>query len=127
MTTALVVSPLFPFDERVVHGVYQRLGKQVEALARVVDRVDCLFLVAAQRQTEVSSPEQIRGHEERLQRRWTPKVALTLAPVAKGAGRRGGKSTGAAYSTFIHTSSSAQSTTTPRTRRCASHCVPDPI
>ena len=86
MTTALVVSRIFPFDDQMVHGIFQRLGTQVEALARVVDRVDCLFLIGAHREREFSSPEQIRAHEERLQRRWTPKVALTVAPVVQGGG-----------------------------------------
>jgi hypothetical protein len=126
MTTALVVSRTFPFDDRMVHGIFQRLGTQVEALARVVDRVDCLFLISAHREREFSA-EQIRAHEERLQRRWTPKVALTVAPVVQGAGRRVGKPTGGAYSTFIHSNSSSVSTTTARSRRCASHCVPGPI
>lgn len=87
MTSALVVSRTFPSDDRMVHGIFQRLGTQVEALARVVERVDCLFLIGAHLEREFSSPEQIRAHEERLQRRWTPKVALTVAPVVQGAAR----------------------------------------
>jgi glycosyltransferase involved in cell wall biosynthesis len=86
MTTALLVSRSFPLDDRSVHGIIQRLGTQVEALARVADRVDCLFLISADREREFSSLEQVRAHEERLQRRWTPKVALTVAPVVRCGG-----------------------------------------
>jgi len=78
MTTALVLSRWFPANEQAVFGVVQRLQTQVEALARVVDRIDCLFLAAAGRQ---QSPEEIRSHGERLRRSWSAKVSLTIAPV----------------------------------------------
>jgi len=78
MTTALVLSRWFPASEQAVFGVVQRLQTQVEALARVVDQVDCLFLAGARPQ---SSPEEIRAHEERLRRCWSAKASLTIAPV----------------------------------------------
>ncbi|HVN43778.1 MAG TPA: glycosyltransferase family 4 protein [Steroidobacteraceae bacterium] len=84
MRTALVLSRVFPLDERMVHGVFQRLGTQVEALARVADRIECLFLVSAHRAREFGSAEQLRAHEQRLQRRWTPKLSLRAAAVVQG-------------------------------------------
>jgi len=80
MTTALVISRIFPADEQMVHGIVQRLGTQVEALARVADRVDCLFLTGAATQF---SPQEVNMHEERLRRRWSPKLCLTVAPVLR--------------------------------------------
>jgi glycosyltransferase involved in cell wall biosynthesis len=78
MTTALVVSEYFPFDSQRVYGVYQRLGTQVQALAKVVDRVDCLFLLPVDQHY---APEVIRQHEERLRRLWSPTVSIRLAPT----------------------------------------------
>jgi len=78
MTSALVISRIFPANDQMVHGIVQRLETQVEALARVTDRVDCLFLTAADQQL---SAEELRGHEERLRRRWSSKLHLSVAPV----------------------------------------------
>jgi glycosyltransferase involved in cell wall biosynthesis len=78
MTTALVVSRWFPPDSQRVGGIYQRLGTQVQALAKVVDRVDCLFLIAVDQRY---APDVIREHEERLRRLWSPAVSIRLAPT----------------------------------------------
>lgn len=78
MTAALVVSRFFPYDSQSVHGLFQRLGTQVQALAGVVDRVDCLFLVPMD---QPCTPDVIRGHEERLRRIWSPAVSVRLAPT----------------------------------------------
>jgi glycosyltransferase involved in cell wall biosynthesis len=78
MTTAMVVSDYFPFDSQRVHGVYQRLGTQVRALAKVVDRVDCLFLLSVDQHY---AAEVIQQHEERLRRLWSPTVSIRLAPT----------------------------------------------
>src|ERR1700686_3124707 len=78
MTTALVVSRWFPFDSQRVAGVYQRLGTQVQALAKVVDRVDCLFLRPV---GQHSPPEVIQEPQERLRRLWSPAVSIRLAPT----------------------------------------------
>jgi glycosyltransferase involved in cell wall biosynthesis len=78
MTTALVVSRYFPYDSQMVLGVHQRLGTQVQALAKVVDRVDCLFL---QPVDQYYAPEVIQQHEERLRRLWSPTVSIRLAPT----------------------------------------------
>jgi glycosyltransferase involved in cell wall biosynthesis len=80
MTTALVISRFFPFNPERVHAVYQRLGTQIEALARVADRVDCLFLVPANKSYP---PHELRKHEERLRRLWSPSVSLRLAPTVR--------------------------------------------
>ena len=80
MTTALVVSRFFPFGPQRVHAVYQRLGTQIEALARVANRVDCLFLVPA---SQSYPPEELRAHEERLRRLWSSAVSLRLAPTVR--------------------------------------------
>ncbi len=80
MTTALVVSRFFPFSPQRVHAVYQRLGTQVGALARVADRVECLFLVPA---SQSYPPDELRAHEERLRRLWSPAVSLRLAPTVR--------------------------------------------
>ena len=78
MTTALVLSRLSPFDSQRVHAVYQRLGTQVEALGRVVERVVCLFLVPPDQQC---TADELKEHEERLRRLWSPCLSLRLAPV----------------------------------------------
>jgi len=80
MTTALVVSRFFPFSSQRVHAVYQRLGTQIEALARVANRVDCLFLVPG---SQSYPPDELRAHEERLRRAWSPAVSLRLAPAVR--------------------------------------------
>jgi glycosyltransferase involved in cell wall biosynthesis len=80
MTTALVVSRFFPFGPQRVHAVYQRLGTQIEALARVANRVDCLFLVPT---SESYPPDELRAHEERLRRLWSRAVSLRLAPTVR--------------------------------------------
>jgi len=58
----------------------QRLGVQVEALARVVDRIDCLFLTHARAEC---APEHLSAHEDRLRRCWTPKLSLSIAQVVQ--------------------------------------------
>jgi glycosyltransferase involved in cell wall biosynthesis len=78
MTTALVVSRYFPDDSQAVFGVHQRLGTQVQALAKVVDRVDCLFLRPVDQHY---APEVIQAHEQRLRRLWSPTVSIRLAPT----------------------------------------------
>jgi glycosyltransferase involved in cell wall biosynthesis len=78
MTTGLVVSRSFPYNAERVHGIYQRLGTQIEALSRVVDRVDCLFLVPVEQDC---APHVVREHEDRLRRLWSPAVSLQLAPT----------------------------------------------
>jgi glycosyltransferase involved in cell wall biosynthesis len=78
MTAALVVSRFFPYNAERVHGIYQRLGTQIQALTRVVDRVDCLFLVPVDQNCE---PEFVRGHEERLRKLWSPAISVKLAPT----------------------------------------------
>src|SRR5256885_4565275 len=69
MRTALVVSRYFPNDSRTV-GVHQRLGTQVQALAKVVDRVDCLFLQPVERHyaaAELQEHERSEEHTSELQ------------------------------------------------------------
>jgi len=78
MKTALIVSRSFPYSAQRVHGIYQRLGAQVEALGKVVDRVDCLFLVPAD---EDCTPAVVREHEARLRRLWSPAISLRLEPT----------------------------------------------
>jgi glycosyltransferase involved in cell wall biosynthesis len=78
MTSALVLSRSFPYNAERVHGIYQRLGTQVQALAQVVDRVDCLFLVPVDQDCTV---EAIRAHEIRLRKLWSPAISLRLAPT----------------------------------------------
>jgi len=80
MTSALVISRIFPANDQMVHGIVQRLETQVAALARVADRIDCLFLTAADQRL---SPEELSGHEERLRRRWSSKLYLSIAPVLR--------------------------------------------
>jgi glycosyltransferase involved in cell wall biosynthesis len=79
MTTALVLSSWFPPDSQRVGGIYQRLGTQVQALAKVVDRVDCLFLIPADQHY---GSDVIREHEDRLRKLWSPAVSIRLAPTA---------------------------------------------
>lgn len=81
MTSALVVSRSFPFSAENVHGIFQRLGTQVQALASVVDRVDCLFLVPV---NQNCTTDVIQAHEERLRRLWSPAVSIRLAPTVNG-------------------------------------------
>ena len=80
MTRALLISRFFPFNAEKVHGIYQRLGTQIEALARVADRIDCLFLVPVDQDC---SAEAVREHQERLRRLWSPAIDLTLAPTLR--------------------------------------------
>jgi glycosyltransferase involved in cell wall biosynthesis len=80
MTSALVLSRYFPFNATRIHAVYQRLGIQIEALARVVDRVDCLFLIPPEQQC---GTEELREHEEHLRALWTPALKLRLAAVVR--------------------------------------------
>lgn len=83
MTSALVVSRFFPYDAQRVHGLYQRLGTQIQALAKVADRVECLFLVP---EGPHLSPAELLEHEARLRRLWSPAVSLKLAPTVREAG-----------------------------------------
>jgi glycosyltransferase involved in cell wall biosynthesis len=83
MTSALVVSRFFPYDSQRVHGLYQRLAAQIEALAKVVDRVECLFLVPEGPQL---SPTALLEHEERLRQLWSPAVSLKLSPTVREEG-----------------------------------------
>jgi glycosyltransferase involved in cell wall biosynthesis len=78
VTAALVVSRSLPYDAERVHGIFQRLGTQIAALARVVERIDCLFLVADE---ELCTASAVREHEQRLRRLWSPAVSVQLAPV----------------------------------------------
>jgi glycosyltransferase involved in cell wall biosynthesis len=80
MTTALVVSGRFKANE-CEHATMQRLGMQVEALAHVVDRIDCLFLTHP---TSGFTPEELRTQEDYLRRLWTPKLCLRVAQVRAG-------------------------------------------
>jgi glycosyltransferase involved in cell wall biosynthesis len=81
VTTALVISRHFPTnDQMAVQGTFQRLEAQIEALVRVADRIECLFLSPA---TSQDTPAEVRAHEEFLRRRWSPKVCLTIAPVER--------------------------------------------
>jgi glycosyltransferase involved in cell wall biosynthesis len=82
MTTALVISRLFPFKDQQVHAVYQRLGTQVEALGKVATRVHCLFLVPPQ---GALAPSALSEHQERLRRLWSPALSLQVAPVVSQA------------------------------------------
>jgi len=86
MTSALVLSRSFPYTAERVHGIYQRLGTQVQALAKVVDRVDCLFLVPLDQDC---SPDAVREHEARLRRLWSPAISLRLAPTVSDEVPRG--------------------------------------
>jgi glycosyltransferase involved in cell wall biosynthesis len=93
MTSALVVSRYFPFNPKRIHAVYQRLGSQIEALAQVVDHVDCLFLVPPEQQRTAA---EIAGEQARLAALWSAKLSVRLAAVAQeaeppGSWRRLGK------------------------------------
>jgi glycosyltransferase involved in cell wall biosynthesis len=77
MTSALVVSRFFPNAEPV-HGAHHRQRTLIEALTRVVDRVDCLVLVPLGRTNE---PDVIRAHEERLRRLLSSPITVRLAPT----------------------------------------------
>ena len=61
-------------------GTVLRLESQLEALARVVDRIECLILIPEQMQC---SPPEMRAHQQRLERRWPQKVSVQLAPVLR--------------------------------------------
>ena len=82
MTTALVISRTFPVHDRIMWGTVLRLETQLEALARVVDRIECLILIPEELQF---SPQEVRAHEERLRRRWSAKLSVQLAPVLRWA------------------------------------------
>lgn len=84
MTSALVVSRMFPASPQMVHGVFQRLGVQVQALGRVVDRVECLFL--AEDSLHLTAAD-IEAHRARMAQQWSANVALTVAPVARAPSR----------------------------------------
>jgi glycosyltransferase involved in cell wall biosynthesis len=79
VTSALVVSRSFPDGAEKVHGIYQRLGIQVQALARAVGHVHCLFLVKHGYPADV-----IRAHEERLRRLWSPAISIQIEPTVDG-------------------------------------------
>jgi glycosyltransferase involved in cell wall biosynthesis len=81
MTTALLVSGAFyGNDEWLYDTRAQRLGVQVEALARVVDRIDCLFLTYG---LADCSPEHLPVHEDRLRQLWTAKLSLRIEQVLR--------------------------------------------
>ena len=80
MSSALVISRYFPFDTTRVHAVYQRLGTQVQALARVVEHVECLFLVPPDQQR---TPAELLEHERQLHSLWSAPLSLRLAAVAR--------------------------------------------
>jgi len=77
MTSALVVSRFAPSAERA-HGPQLRLRTLVEALARVVDRVDCLVLVPLD---QSCGPDVIHAHEKRLRRLWSNPITVRFAPT----------------------------------------------
>jgi glycosyltransferase involved in cell wall biosynthesis len=78
MTSALVISRIFPNTPQMVHGVFQRFAAQIEALGRVVDRVDCLYLIA---DFVKYTPQEIDVYRERLSRQWSTNISLTVLPV----------------------------------------------
>ena len=86
MTRALVLSRYFPFNPQRINAVYQRLGTQVQALARVVEQVECLFFVPPDQQR---TAEELRAHEAQLRALWSPAVTLRLAPVVREAAPAG--------------------------------------
>src|SRR5262249_26451686 len=67
------------YDPRRVHAVYQRLGTQVQALARVVDEVECLFLVPPDQQR---TSAELAEHERQLRAAWSAPLSVRLAAVA---------------------------------------------
>ena len=73
-----MLSRSFPFNAERIHGIYQRLETQVQALAQIVDRVDCLFLVPSGQDCTASA---VREHETRLRSLWSPAISLRLAPT----------------------------------------------
>jgi glycosyltransferase involved in cell wall biosynthesis len=91
MTTALVVSGRFVANQWE-HATMQRLGTQVEALARVVDRIDCLLLVKS-----YFTPENLRAYEDHLRRFWTAKLSLRVAQVRPGPAMTGWQARWQAY------------------------------
>jgi len=80
VTTALVISRAFPVNDRMSWGNLLRLETHLEALGRVVDRIECLFLVPEDSQF---SPQEVRAHEERLRKRWSTKISVQLASVLR--------------------------------------------
>jgi glycosyltransferase involved in cell wall biosynthesis len=80
VTTALVISRAFPVNDQIAWGNLLRFETQLEALGRVVDRIECLFLVSEEWQFP---PQEVRTHEERLRRRWSAKLSVKLAPVLR--------------------------------------------
>jgi hypothetical protein len=104
MTTALVLSRVFPLDDQMTRGIVQRFRTQVEALARVVDRIDCLFLIGAHRAKEFSA-DQVKAHQERLRRNWTAKLSLSTAAVVQGRPTTRWQLYAPAYLTSIHSNS----------------------
>jgi len=82
MSHALVVSRYFPFNPRRIHAVYQRLGAQVEALARAAGRVECLFLVPPEQQR---SAAELAEQQRQLSALWSAALTVQLAPVAQEA------------------------------------------
>ena len=82
MISALVVSRCFPFDPKRIHGIYQRLGTQIEALAQVTDHVECLFLVSPEQQP---TPDEIAEQQAKLAALWSANLSVRLAAVAQDA------------------------------------------
>jgi len=82
MRQALVVSRYFPFNTHRVHAVYQRLGTQLQALARVADQIVCLFLVPLE---QCRNGDELLAHEQHLRSLWSVPLTLRLAPVARDA------------------------------------------
>ena len=80
MSSALVVSQYFPFNPQRIHAVYQRLGTQIEALAQVTGRVDCLFLVPPEQERTTA---EIAEQQAQLTALWSAKLSLRLAPVVQ--------------------------------------------
>src|SRR5262245_30038604 len=73
VTTALVISRTFPVHDQITWGTVLRLETQLEALTRVVDRIECLLLIPEELQF---SPGEMHAHEERLRRRWSTKLSV---------------------------------------------------
>lgn len=80
MTSALVVSRYFPFNPNQIHAVYQRLGTQIEALAQITDRVDCLFFVPPEQQR---TPAELAEQQAQFAALWSTKLSVRLAAVAQ--------------------------------------------
>jgi len=111
MTSALVVSRFAPSAERV-HGPQLRLRTLVEALARVVDRVDCLVLVPLDQSCE---PDVIRAHEQRLRRLWPSLITVRFAPTVDCAVPKSRWQRGAAGVFDFRAQTIARPTSTPAT------------